>query len=248
MTTQPRFTYPIEYPESDGQPIAETDWHRTEMMSLLFMLEARYRDDPEVYVTGNMFIYYEEGNPTAVFAPDVCVVFGVPKRMRRIYKLWEEHVPPAVVFELSSRKTWLEDKGNKMTLCAELGVAEYYLFDPELDYLKPPLQGFRLEHGAYQPIAPDTSGSLHSERLGVALSLEGWHLQLVDVATGQRIPRPEEESASRQAADARLTYAQARADREAAARQAAEAEAERLRAELERLRRSGNDSDVPTTD
>lgn len=59
------------------------------------------------------------------------VVFGVPKRQRRVYKLWEEGARPAFVLELSSRGTWVEDAGNKKALCARFGVQEYFLFDPE---------------------------------------------------------------------------------------------------------------------
>ncbi len=44
---------------------------------------------PEVYVGGNLPIYYEEGDPAKSVAPDVFVVFGIAKRQRRIYKLWE---------------------------------------------------------------------------------------------------------------------------------------------------------------
>jgi hypothetical protein len=201
-----------------------------------------------------MFFYYEEGNPAAMFAPDVCVVFGVPKQMRRVYKLWEEKVPPTVVFELSSRSTWLEDKGNKMALCASLGVEEYYLFDPELDYLKPPLQGYRLEEGVYRPMTLDAAGALQSERLGLTMHQDEGRLELVDTASGQPLLRPDtvqreaearisyaemarREAEARAAAEAKAREAEAAAHQaETAARRKAEAEAARLRAELERLR------------
>lgn len=213
---QPMIYQRIDYPESDGSLIAESDRHRDEMFDLIDMLRDRYREAPDVYVAGNLFIYYEQGNPSAVFAPDVFVVFGVPDGDRRVYKLWEEQRAPDVVFELSSRSTWLEDKGNKKALCAHLGVAEYFLSDPVYEYLKPPLQGFRLESGVYRPMTPDSSSALQSERLGLTLYLEQGHLQLVDTQSGERLLRPVEVRALRRAA---------------------EAEAARLRAELDRLRR-----------
>lgn len=39
------------------------------------------------YVAGNLFVYYEEGDPTQVVAPDVFVVKGVPRQKRRTYKV-----------------------------------------------------------------------------------------------------------------------------------------------------------------
>ena len=66
-----------EYPESDGRPMAETDLHRAEMTDLIAMLEARYADRADVYVSGNLLLYYRQGDPRAAVAPDVFVVFGV---------------------------------------------------------------------------------------------------------------------------------------------------------------------------
>jgi len=91
----------------------------------------------------------------SVFAPDVMVVFGVPGTERRVYKLWEEDRAPAVVFEVSSRATWLTDQGNKRALCERLGVGEYFLWDPRYEYLTPPLQGFCLVGGSYRALRAD---------------------------------------------------------------------------------------------
>ncbi len=216
-TTLPKIAPRVEYPESDGEPMAETDLHRDEMAALIVTLQDRYRDAPDVYVAGNLFVYYAEDDPDARFAPDVFVVFGVPKRQRRIYRLWEEKRAPAVVIEVTSRKTWLEDAGNKKILCARLGVAEYFTHDPAGEYLSPPLQGFRLEGSDYRPIPPDVDGALVSEALGLKLQLENGRLRLIDPASGVRLLRPEEAM---------------QAHREA------EAELQRLRAELDRLRKN----------
>jgi Uma2 family endonuclease len=111
----------IEYPESDGKPLGETDVHRREILEIIAMLEQYYADQTDVYISGNLMLYYEEGNPGAVVSPDIFVVKGVPKRERRVYKLWEEGQPPAVVFEITSRSTRLEDRAMKRQLDAELG-------------------------------------------------------------------------------------------------------------------------------
>lgn len=226
------------YPEADGKPMAETDVHRKEMIALIETLADHFREDPDVYVSGNLLLYYEEGNPSASVAPDVFVVKGVPKHDRRIYKLWEEGKAPNVVIEVTSRGTRLEDQGTKRALYAWLGVKEYFLYDPLGEYLNPPLQGYRLGEREYEWIEPSAEGALYSEELGLELRLEHGRLRLVDPKTGERLLTPAEAQAARRAAEAQAA-AEAEARRAAEARAAqAEAELERLRAELARLRRS----------
>lgn len=247
----------VYYPESDGKPMAETDLHRNEMFELIAMLEARYADAPDVYVSGNLLLYYEEGNPAASVAPDTFVVLGVPKGRRRIYKLWVEGLPPNVVFEVTSRSTRREDLRTKRELYARLGVAEYFLYDPEAEYLRPPLQGLHLVGGTFAALAPDDAGTLRSQQLGLDLRLDAdGLLQLYDVVTGTRLRRLPEQRQAWERAEARAEWAESHAmvaDSRAAeadarakhsAEQAelaeeraalAERESERLRAELARL-------------
>lgn len=205
------------YPESDGRPMAETDLHRTEMTDLLNMLEARYAGRPDVYVSGNLLIYHREGDPRAAVAPDVFVVFGVVKGRRRLYKLWEEGRAPAVVIEVTSRRARRQDLHEKWELYARLGVREYLLYDPEAQYLRPPLQGFHLVEGRYEALPAQPDGSLRSACLGLDLGLVDGRIDLHDSASGRRLPRPAELAAE---------LAQARA------------EAEGLRAELAALKGS----------
>jgi hypothetical protein len=91
----------ITYPESDGKPLGETDVYRREIMEIIGMLQRYYANHPEVYVSGNLMVYYEPGNPSAVVSPDIFLVKGVPNHERRIYKLWEEQHAPAVIFEIT---------------------------------------------------------------------------------------------------------------------------------------------------
>ena len=226
-------TSPIDYPESDGEPMAETDLHRDEMVALIEGLKGRYESRSDVYVAGNLFFYYEEGNPSAVFAPDTMVVFRVEKRQRRTYKLWEEHRVPDVVLEVSSRKTSTEDEGNKMVLCRRLGVLEYFLFDPEGDYLEPRLQGYRLVAGQYRSILPEADGSVASESLGLRFRVEGQSLRPVETVSGEPLLRPEEERRGHR-------DAARRAENEA---RRAETEAHRAERYAARLRELGVDPD-----
>jgi Uma2 family endonuclease len=225
----------VHYPESDGKPMGETDVHIDALIYLREALKDYFRNEPQVYVAGNMLLYYEEGNPAACVAPDVFVVQGVAKGERRTYRLWEEGQAPAVVFEITSRGSRLEDLGTKRAVYAMLGVREYFLYDPLGEYLRPPLQGYRLREGEYERISPEAEGELTSQALGLDLRLEDGRLRLVSPATGERLLTPAEAQAARRAeAEARQAEAAAR-QAEAAARQAAEAELERLRVELARL-------------
>jgi Uma2 family endonuclease len=236
MISQPK-AQPKEiiYPESDGKPMAETDVHRKLMAELIEELEIFFQDDPQVYVSGNLLLYYEEGNPKKRIAPDVFVVRGVPKHERRIYQLWKEGRAPDAVFEISSRGTWSEDLVKKFQLCARLGVREYFIFDPEYDYLHQPLLAFRLEDGLYEELDV-LEGCVMSEALGLELVDTGKTLRLRDPQTGQFLLTRTELDAARQQAEIARQQAEARAAEEADARLQAETRAEAAEAELARLR------------
>ncbi len=228
-------------PDSDGKPMAETDRHRKVMISLLHALEERYRDQKRVYVSGNIFVYYlDEAGVRQSVSPDILVVFGIEKKERRIYKVDEEGKGPDIVIELTSSSTKVEDLVAKHYIYANLGVREYFLFDPYSETKHPMLRGFRLEGGEYVPMAGTMR--LSSELLGLELRVEQGQLRLYDPKTGERLRTPEEAEAerrmgkaSRLAAEEKAEQAEAKAAQELAARQSAEAELARLRQELARL-------------
>ena len=171
----------IYYPESDGKPMAETDVHREQMNYLIETLKVHFQSRTDVYVSGNIMFYYEEGNPRKVFSPDVMVSFGVSDEDRRTYKLWEEKNFPQVVFEISSRGTWGEDLNKKWFLFQQFGVKEYYIFDPEYDYLPEPLIAYRLKRGELKQVSIKNRRIL-SEAIG---------LEIVDTGEGLRLFNPE---------------------------------------------------------
>ena len=181
----------IDYPESDGKPMTETDIHREQMTDLLTALQAHFRDDPQAYVAGNLMMYYTEGEPKDCISPDIFVVHGIPKRNRRVYKIWQEGRSPDVVIELTSRSTRDEDLGSKRWIYAELGVREYFIFDPLGDYLTPPLRGYRLVGDEYIRMEGDGT-HLMSQSLGLELRIvDGW-LRLFDPKAASLLPTPAE--------------------------------------------------------
>jgi Uma2 family endonuclease len=216
----------IEYPSSDGEPMAETDIHRKLMNKLIDTLEHFFRAEPDVYVSGNLLIYYVEGDPRKRVAPDVFVVRGVGKHDRRVYKLWEEGRAPDFVIELSSRQTWGEDLQKKWRLYEQLGVKEYYIFDPEYDYLPSPLLAYKLKDGQYEQIEVENN-RVTSEELGLDLVDTGETLRLRDPRSGAFLPTADEET-------------EARVKAEEALRQSRE-EVAKLNEELERLRQKDSE-------
>ena len=211
----------IDYPESDGAPMGETDFHIQLIIDLRLALRNFFREDESVCVASNLLLYYVEGDPTKSVAPDVFVARGVGNHRRRIYKLWEEKHAPNIVIEVSSRKTKNDDLKWKKQLYAWLGVNEYFIFDPDYK-LKPPLRAYRLRGKEYVEEAV-TGGRVMSKELGLELVNTGETLRLSDPRTGQFLLTPEEEAAARREAETRAA--------------SAEAEIARLRADRARLKR-----------
>ena len=235
------------YPSSDGKPLAENDWQLEAILSSVDILRAHFGERPDVYVYGDLLVYYEEGNPRKAVAPDVFVVFGAANHHRMIYKLWEEPKAPDFVLEVASRSTWREDLGPKRSIYAALGVTEYWLFDPKHQYFDPPLQGRVLSDGVYRPLpARVDSGrrTLSSAVLGLDLQVEDGKLRFRDAATGEPLPTYAEQRAAY--AEQRAAFAAERAafaaERAAFAEQRAAHQAAQARiAELEaRLAEAGS--------
>ncbi len=218
---------PIHYPSSDGKPMAENDAQRDAIMYGIGALSRHFRDRPDVYVSGDLLLYYEEGNPRVSIAPDVFVVFGVEDRRRPNYKLWEEGQAPAFVLEVASPSTWRDDVGWKRPVYARLGVREYWRYDPAGDLLPARLEGERLMPSGYvrQPAATALDGTLalRSETLGLELrAAPGREMRFRDPATGDELRSHDEE------AEGRLAEAEGR--RAEAERRQAEAEGRRAEA------------------
>jgi Uma2 family endonuclease len=239
----------IDYPESDGKPMAETPLHMLVMWNTIQTLIDWYADDPKVYVWGNMMLYYVEGDIKKTVAPDVFVVKGVDKhKERRVFKTWEEKTPKLVI-EVTSRKTRKEDLGSKKDKYQnDLKVPEYFLFDPKGSWIKTKLRGFRLKDGEYQDIEP-MDGRLPSKVLGLHLEAVGDELRLWDPKTQKYLLTPDEQlaKARRELGD---TLVGMRAQQERLVsemqkqRAGDRAEVEQLRQEVEALKQQAKKGNV----
>ena len=213
------------YPYEDSKPVDNSD-HNFVSSYIKYVLLERYSSRADVFVDIDVGLYFEQGNRSALLAPDVLVAFGVEGGSRLSYKIWEEGKPPEVVVEVLSDRTWRKDLRAKPDLYEALGIDEYWTFDQHRIGDGPPLVVRRLVNRTYQ-IVPGATAA-RSEALGLDIRVEGELLRLRDPATGLDLPYYNE-------AVAMYRDAQARAAEEAQARETAE----RRLAELEeQLRRS----------
>lgn len=135
----------VAYPEQREDDMGETSIHIKLVTSLLWTLILFFKNRPDVFVSGNMNLYWEEGNPDKWLAPDLLVAFGVPAGERSIFQVWREGVCPQVIFEVASKRTWRADVSDKLEIYSDLGVEEYYLLDPSFEFLPMPMMAFHRE-------------------------------------------------------------------------------------------------------
>lgn len=220
----------IDYPSSDGEPVAETFVHLYALLVTLEVLK-QYLEGQQATVLANQFLYYSEGMPKLRVAPDVMVIFDVEPGPRDNYKIWQEGQVPSVIFEMTSKGTQDQDKVFKKTLYEQMGVQEYWLFDPKGEWVENQLQGYRLERDLYQPIDDGCSAPLQ-----LRLQAEGQLIGFYRQETGERLLIPGELAQSLKQEALARQQAEQRAEQE---RQRAE-QAEARLAELEsRLKARG---------
>ena len=177
----------VYYPSSDGKPMSDNTWQSRAMHEQYGMLSTRYMDDPNTFVAMALLLYYTEGEPADVVAPDLFVSVGVPTRHRDWYKVWEEGKAPDFALEVSSEQSAQDNLGRNMETYARIGISEYCVYDPKGGLHFPRLQMFRRsarEAGTYERVKwrEDTDGSLAvpSESLGLELRFEDHRLRLWD--------------------------------------------------------------------
>jgi Uma2 family endonuclease len=184
----------IDYPTSDAKALAETPIHRQDLSDPTCMIDSHFKGQTDFYVSGNMFLYFESGNVKKCVAPDVFFLRGVLRGQDRDgYKTWEERGKgPALVIELTSRKTKTEDIKKEFSIYRNmLRVREYVLFDPWAESLNPLLQAYCLAGGAYVPNEPFMA-RYPSDVLGLHFERNGSQLRLYDFARGTWVPTPKE--------------------------------------------------------
>ncbi len=213
----------VYYPIEDDEPLAESEYQLFPLTYAHAALRSWFENDPTVWVGADMFLYYEEGVPSSVVAPDVFVVTQTHKRhLRNIFQTWVEGRVPEFVLEVMSRTSVRRDTVTKYELYERLGVREYWLYDPtEQGVLDPRLRGYVLVEGEYRPIEVrelDGKYAGMSDVLGLEFHANAEWFRFFDPVAREYLPDNQENH------EARLEAERGRV------------EAERERAESERAR------------
>ena len=234
----------VFYPAEDGKPMAASDLHRHQLFRTLNTLETHFSQDPTVYVSGDILMYYVQGVPSKSISPDVLVTFGIGMKLRRTYLVWEEGTVPDFVMEFSSESTYRNDLTNKMDIYASLGIKDYFLYDAEDLYLPSQLMGYELVNGVYLEVQPDDNGGIRSSALGLDFRIRDEGIAIFDPVANDWVrtraetaeARAAQEANARQKETTRAETAEARAAQEANARQKETTRAETVEAENAQLR------------
>ncbi len=209
----------IDYPESDGKPMAENTLQFRWIVTIKEGLARAFSPRPNIFVAGDLLWYPVEGRPDISAAPDAMVAIGRPMGDRRCYKQWEEDgIAPQVVFEVLSPNNRPAEMLRKLKFYEEFGVDEYYLYDPDHNIL----EGWRRLDDHFQQIP-----QMHdwvSPALGIRFDTSGRELTIFGPAGPPFLSYPDLGAQNDQLAAER--------DRLASERDRLAAERDRLAAQL----------------
>ena len=224
----------VHYPIDDYEPLAESEYQLFPLTYAHAALRSWFEDDPTIWVGADMFLYYEEGVPQSVVAPDVFVVTETHERhLRNIFQTWVEDRVPELVLEIMSPSSVHRDTVTKFELYESLGVREYWIYDPtEEGVLEPRLRGNVLVGGEYRPIETREVDGKYlgvSDVLGLEFHANAEWFRFFNPVSGEYLPDNQENHHAR-------VEAETLARTERVAREAAEARLAVVEAELRRLR------------
>ena len=208
----------IYYPDTDHQPVPDGEYQFPLLATVFTTLNTHFSKIPGARVNGNVFLYYEEGNPRKTIAPDCYVVFDLTPeafqsiRRHNTYLIWEVGKPPDFVMEIGSHSAKRSDLVTKRAIYANIGVSEYWRYDQTGGkFYGEPLVSDRLVNGEYQriPLREDANGRVwaYSAALNLALYWDAGELRYWDPVSKERLLNHEEERAARIAAEDRVAKA-----------------------------------------
>lgn len=264
-------------PLLEGEDLTHTIAHQTVIMYLILVLKRLFAGQ-DVGVVNDVSVKFSpraDKYEETYKSPDITVINGVvvsEDNPMATYEIGPGKPPPRLTFEIASEGTWPIDLDKKPYIYAEMGISEYFTYDPNKVWTgewrkKGQLLGWRLNPLTRQPVAiPFEKGRLWSEQLDSWLGLDkNQRLRLYDAQGRLRLTDEEAlvmqlENERRQAAtqlkaerrraatERRKVAAQLEVERQQAATQL-EAERQRiaeLTAQLEQLKK--NSGNLPTGD
>ncbi len=238
----------VKYPSDDGEPMAETKQQYEAITAAVFALELHLKGLDRVgTVRGDCALYYDPHKLTAYIAPDVLFAYDVQIPDDEGFAPWVHQKVPDLVMEMASPSTHTEDSGSKWHRYAELGIPEYWQYDPHQKYLDPLLQGWQLVAETYEPIrlVPDpVRGVLAGASVVLAtewgLDLMTGALHLWNPTESRWYPTDHEAEDERQREKARRIQAEDQVQRTVAA-----ADTQRVMDRLDSLQRALALSELP---
>ena len=215
------------------------------------ILRRWYGGRSDVLVGGQGYLCADRQSIRSNLVPDCVVAFGVDAQ--RIvntngYVISEVGKPPEFVLEVASKTTGKRDYEVKRERYAEMGVLEYWRFDPSGgEYHDAPLAGDSLSESVYTPFPIDelANGEIrgYSPILRLYMCWVSQRLLFFDHLKGEYLPdgfelmnQRDEAEERREQAEARRDEAEVRRDKAEAQRDEAVREAERLRELVRRLK------------
>jgi Uma2 family endonuclease len=208
-----------------GDKLTQNNPHGILRRTLTDRLERHFEGQEGVFVLEDVKHLLARGLPRP--SPDISVIRGARDSDPDFdsFDCVEQGALPGLVIEIISPsdariRRW--DEVNKKALYQRAGISEYLLVDMPRRATKHRflVKGYRLgADGEYRTIEPDGEGRILSEttQLRFGTSEDGQRVEVFDAATGEKLLTAKEEQAGRKAAEAELA---------------------RLRAEIERLKKS----------
>ena len=205
-----------------------------DMFSILGSMIMRNRIPENTFINSGTFICYDPTDLNRRVGPDFYAAFDVDEqsiRNRMTYLPWEAGKPPDFVLEVASPTTAENDLGPKRDIYAQIGITEYWRFDPTGgDLYGEALAGETLKNGIYQRlpinVEPDGCPKGYSPVLELTLAWVNGEFRVYDEATAEYMSTYAEYMKTYQELEAKLENSQARV--------------RQLEAELQRLRTPSN--------
>ena len=229
MTTLLQTSQDIFYPENDGQPMSENTEHYRWIVTIKENLEILFAADANIFVAGDLLWYPLEGDRDTCAAPDVMVIFGVPKGKRGCYLQWQDgNIAPQIAFEIRSPSNSNTELKRKFNFYQKHGVEEYYVYDPQTLVL----DGWQRQGQLLEPIL--NMNDWVSPLLGIRFLMTTMDLELYR-PDGRKFLTSVELEQERERAEQRAEQAEQKRDQERQLREQAEQKRDQERQRAERL-------------
>jgi Uma2 family endonuclease len=204
-----RVDFPDDFSPMEEESMPEAALHDKLIQYLVEVLEWLFHRQ-WCAIHRNLAFYYIRDRSILTIAPDLAVIKGLPFQPIKSWRVGKTGPAPHVVFEALSEETWRKDLEEKPDVYADMGVQEYFAYDPNLIPLAPEttqrLFGWRLDPALDRmvPLTANEDTSLWSHELNSFLVPDQEILRLYDPDYHLRLTGEEAEAAARQAAEEKV--------------------------------------------